>query len=253
MVRKAIEKAVGKAVGKAIKLGAPLLIAVLSAMGPRADAADADPAKVFPNPRTMEVARAVAQGRGAQVEALVRAGADLADRGQGDLTLLQWAMLRGEARMLGLLLDLGADPLQPGYGGGTALHMAAQARKKPYLKILLDHGADPNARDGRTGAPVLSEAVMSRNHDAVKLLLQRRADPNATSQQNETPLHAAALISDYESMLLLLEAGADPSIRNTAGHTFAPYFAIHPKESMMSREARSARAAVQAWLGSHGY
>lgn len=94
---------VRKAIGKAIELGAALLIAALSAMGLRADAADADPAKVFSNPRTMEVARAVALGRGAQVEALARAGADLADRGQGNLTLLQWAMLRGEPRMLGLL------------------------------------------------------------------------------------------------------------------------------------------------------
>ena len=155
--------------------------------------------------------------------------------------------------MVKLLLELGADPSQRGYGGQAALHMASQAKRQPYLEILLDHGADPNVRGGRTGAPVLSEAIMNGNRDAVSLLLKHHADPDAADRQNETPLHVAAQINDYASMLALLRAGADPTIRDKGGHTFAAYFAIRPKESMMSREARRARKAVQDWLASHGH
>ena len=51
----------------------------------------------------------------------------------------------------------------------------------------------------------------------------------------------------------ILDASADPAIRNKAGHTIAPYFAIAPKEEMMSREAKAARQAVRDWLTEHGY
>ncbi len=230
------------------------LVVLALGFGTVAAAARSDPAKVFTNPRIVELARAIDDGNAPEVRRLVKAeGADLSARGQQDVTLLQWAMLRDQPRMLKLLLELGADPLQHGFGGQTALHMAAQAKNKPYLQILLDHGADPNARDARTQAPVLSEAIMNRNADAVALLLKHRADPNAVDRQNETPLHVAAQVNDYSSMLTLLEAGAETTIRNRSGRTFMAYFAIQPKESMMSWEAKRARKAVKDWLVGHGY
>jgi len=232
-------------------VGVAALLIVVTGMQPLS--ARSDPAKVFTDARIVELARAIEDGSTTKVRRLVQEGANLGSQGQQGVTLLQWAMLRDQPRMLELLLELGANPSQRGFGGQTALHMAAGAKRKPYLNILLDHGADPNVRDGRTEAPVLSEAIMNGNHDAVSLLLKYRADPNAVNRQNETPLHVAAQINDYGSMLALLEAGADPAIRDRGGHTFAAYFVIKPKESMMSWEAKRGRKAVQDWLASHGH
>lgn len=230
------------------------LVVLALGLGTLAAAARSDPAKVFTDPRIVELARAIEAGSASEVRRLVQAeGAALSALGEQKVTLLQWAILSDQPRMLKLLLELGADPVQRGFAGQTALHMAAQAKKKPYLQILLDHGADPNARDGRTQAPVLSEAIMNRNEDAVALLLDHRADPNAVDRQNETPLHVAAQVNDYSSMLALLKAGADPTIRNKAGRTFMAYFAIQPKESMLSWETKRARTAVKDWLDGHGY
>lgn len=215
--------------------------------------AASDPAKVFGNPRIAELAKAIADNDSAKVRDLAQHGADLADRGEAGVTLLQWAMLRERPAMVELLVALGADPAVRGYGGQTALHMAAMAKGKPYLKFFLDHGADPNMRGGPTDAPVLSEALINGNRDAVTLLLAHRADPNATDRQNDTPLHIAAQISDYTSMLALLEAGANPALRNKQSRTFAAYFAIHPKESQMSSRAKAARRAIEQWLEAHGY
>ncbi|MFT4163505.1 ankyrin repeat domain-containing protein [Shinella sp.] len=235
-----------------------ILIVVVAAMltvvvDMQAVSAASGPAKVFTDPRIVEIARAIEDGNKAEVRRLVQEGANVAAQGQKNVTLLQWAMLRDQPRMMELLLELGADPSQRGFSGQTALHMAAQAKRRPYLAILLDHGADPNVRGGSTEAPVLSEAIMNGNHDAVSLLLKHRADPNAANRQNETPLHVAALVNDYGSMLALLEAGVDPTIRDRGGRTFAAYFAIKPKESMMSWEAKRGRKAVQDWLASHGH
>ncbi len=210
-----------------------------------------DPAKAFP--QAAELARAIADGNGDQLRRLAQAGADLSVRGQEDFTLLQWAMLRDQPRMLELLLTLGANPAQLGFGRQTALHTATMAKKKPFLKILLDHGASPDMIDGHTGAPVLSEAIISRNPDATRLLLAHHADLNLTNRQGETPLHTAALVNDYSSMLALLEAGADPRRRDRLGKTFLAYFNIQPKEGLLSGEVRRARQRVRDWLGQHGY
>jgi len=210
-----------------------------------------DPRRVFRDPTTIELAVAIAADDASKVRELAKRGADLSARGQDEVTLLQWAMLRERPAMVKLLLQTGADPSQRGFDQMTALHMAAMAKGKPYLALMLDHGADPNVRGGRTEAPVLSEALMNGNAEAVALLLAHRANPNLTDRQGDTPLHIAAQINDYANMLALLKAGADPTIRNVSGKTFAAYFAIHPKESMMSWEARSSRQAVVTWLKEH--
>lgn len=225
-----------------------MAISTMAVAGPASD-----PQRVFRDPATVALAAAIANDDRGKVRDLAKAGADLSARGQGDVTLLQWAMLRNQPAMVKLLLELGADPAQRGYDRMTALHMAAMAKDRPYLGLMLDRGADPNVPGGRTEAPVLTEALMNGNADAVALLLAHHANPNLADRQGDTPLHTAAQINDYASMLALLGAGADPTIQNRSGETFAAYFAIHPKESMMSRDARSARAAVQQWLREHGH
>ncbi|HEY4199249.1 MAG TPA: ankyrin repeat domain-containing protein [Devosiaceae bacterium] len=215
--------------------------------------AASDPNEVFSNRQTAALAQAVSDNDLSAIRDLAQHGANLADQGEAGVTVLQWAMLRDRPDAVALLADLGADPAERGYDGQTALHMAAMARDKPYLQILLDHGADPNVRGGPREGSVLSEALMDGNSDAVLLLLAHHADPNVTDRQDDTPLHVAAQISDYANMLALLEAGADPTLRNKQGKTFAAYFAIHPKESIMSDDAKAARGAVQQWLDAHGY
>ena len=240
--------------GRGLFLSAGLLfVAVLLGAGVLGGRSGSDPAAIFDTPQTVALAQAIAVGDEPAVRTLVGDGADLADRGQDGVTLLQWSMIEDRPDMLELLLELGADPAQIGYGEMTALHAAAGAKGKPFLRILLDSGASPDLQDGRTQAPVLAQALMTGNRDAVQLLLAHQANPNLADRSGDTPLHVAAQISDYASLVTLLEAGADPTIRNRVGKTFAPLFAIAPKESMLNAEAKAARQAVRDWLDDHGY
>lgn len=62
----------------------------------------------------------------------------------------------------------------------TSLHYAAQAEDSQILKMILDFGGDPNAADF----------------------------------EGATPLHIAGDLSNEDNIAYLIQAGADPSIRN---------------------------------------
>lgn len=212
---------------------------------------DADPNKIFPDPKVAALAAAVAAGDEARVRSLVAAGADPNGSGDRDVNLLEWALLQQSPRGLQALLDAGADASRPGLGGATVLHMAAMASDPTYLKRLLEHGADPNAAHGTTGAPPLSAALMNPDAAAFDLLLAHRADPNRADRLGDTPLHVAASAHKTDLVLRLLEAGADATRRNQRGDTFQVYFNIAPAGGF-STAAQAKRDAVHDWLRAHG-
>ncbi|CAE8584304.1 unnamed protein product [Polarella glacialis] len=109
----------------------------------------------------------------------------------------------GRTEMLRLLLANDAEvdlPKRQGsaYAGRTALHCAAMRSQFECCEILIRHGASVHARDAH-GATVLHMAALE------PLCLVGNQDP----------------IAKMTTVRLLLEAKADPSARNDAGHTAA--------------------------------
>ncbi|CAE8743147.1 unnamed protein product [Polarella glacialis] len=114
----------------------------------------------------------------------------------------------GKPKMLQFLLanDAAVDlPKRKGsaYAGRTALHCAALRSQFECCEILLRHGASVRARDAQ-GATVLHMAALE------PICLVGNQDPNAK----------------MTTVRLLLEAQADPSARNDAGHTAAELLAL---------------------------
>ncbi|CAE8648866.1 unnamed protein product [Polarella glacialis] len=114
----------------------------------------------------------------------------------------------GNAEMLRLLLandaevDLPKRQSSP-YAGRTALHCAALRSQFECCEILIRHGASVHARDAH-GATVLHMAALEPR------CLVGNQDPNAK----------------MTTVRLLLEAKADPSARNDAGHTASELLAL---------------------------
>ena len=84
-----------------------------------------------------------------------------------------------------------------------------------FIRELIGAGADLNYDDG-TGFPSLIATMAtdrSDKHQILKLLILEGADLNRRGISDWTPLHYAIAQKDLESLKILLEAGADPSLR----------------------------------------
>jgi ankyrin repeat protein len=78
---------------------------------------------------------------------------------------------------------------------------------------LLDQGAKAWSR-------YLFTAMKNGHPEMVKLLVDARVEVNETGRVlSETPLHRAARLNDIESTRILLEAGADPNLKDYMGNT----------------------------------
>lgn len=127
----------------------------------------------------------------------------------------------GDLDTLTRLLDED-PPLVTSYSGDgfTPLHFAAFFGRSEAVKLLLERGAEVDAfgRGWMTGTALHSG--VSRSHaEVTAILLEAGANPNARQSAGWTPVHAAAANGDLEVVELLLDRGADPEATNDEGRS----------------------------------
>jgi ankyrin repeat protein len=206
---------------------------------------------VFPDSSDARLADAVARDDSVLVRKLVAAGADPNARGDKGVTLLHWAVLNKSKHALSALLADHADVKISEDGGETVVHWAAMANDPQYLTILLSHRVDPDTRNTITSATPLMSALMGNRDVQFHALLKARAKPDLADRFDNTALHLAGKIYAYQRILDLLNAGADPTLKNRQGMTFQYYLDRAPMD-ILSEEGKRGREAVAAWLRGHG-
>ncbi|KAJ4313076.1 hypothetical protein N0V84_009610 [Fusarium piperis] len=168
-------------------------------------------------------------------------------------TPLWWAAARGHVRSVRVLVQAGAALNKPDLDGRGPIHQAAMFDHFEVVQLLLEEGIDPltpKSRDGtdpgtESRIPYMTpveiacfyghfrsvEALLpfinadtkqlalswaaegAQSHILKRLLQEPGIDPNAR-YLDETPLSAAAAMGNVDSMEVLIDAGADASIRS---------------------------------------
>jgi uncharacterized protein len=182
-----------------------------------------------------------------------RIGMIPADLPRGGWTALMYAARQGSIEAASKLADAGADLNLKDPAGSTALILAIINQQYDLAKMLLDKGADPNAADTTGMSPLYAAVDMHTvgwtqgrplpkstseldSVDIAKALLAKGANPNSrlispllqrvhsrgdgSLGAGSTPFMRAAKWGDMAMMRLLLDNGADPTLRQK-NHTTA--------------------------------
>ncbi|XP_077460438.1 cyclin-dependent kinase 4 inhibitor B [Stigmatopora argus] len=117
-----------------------------------------------------ELTSAAATGNAAQVERLLRAGADVNGANRFGYTALQ-VMMMGSTRVAELLLSTGGDPnVADACTGSTPLHDAARTGFGDTARLLVRFAARPRARDADNCQPV--DVARKNGHTDVVAFLE---------------------------------------------------------------------------------
>ena len=113
----------------------------------------------------------------------------------------------------------------------TALMLVALHGDLESVKLLGERGAQVNRR----GWAPLHYAASAGHLATIEFLLEQHAYIDAESPNRTTPLMMAARQKHTNAVQLLVDAGADPTVRNEAGYTAADYLAAHGEHAEAQR------------------
>lgn len=135
-------------------------------------------------------------------------------------TSLIVAIRHKSAKAIALLLSIDTLKIDAqSRNGDTALMIACWLSDTPTALALIDLGAEIN----RPGWTALHYAAASGNTKIISRLLDESAYIDAESPNSTTPLMMAARGGKRDALLLLLDEGADPLLRNERGMTAADF------------------------------
>lgn len=161
---------------------------------------------IMPRPSDADLIEAVRNGTVKQVTTLLARGANPnADGRLGNA--LDHALYRDDLRKAELLVSYMPDLNQKGLFEITALHQAASSTSSVASEVcllLMDHGADINAVSFSGWTPLMN-AVDSKNFDTARLLLERGADATLKNSEGDRALDLLRRAKGYKALRKLLE------------------------------------------------
>ena len=176
---------------------------------------------------------AARQRKDGMIKTLIELGADPNRPAADGMTPLVAAAMRDHVPSIKVLLENGADVEQPGLQGFRPLALAIAESKYEAAKALIEGGADLSVASGANGlTPLMLIAGQTgpaegarflpgstRPSDIAKALVERGADVNAQAKNGVTALMVAATHNSAPMIGLLMDAGADPALKNAQGLT----------------------------------
>ena len=213
--------------------------------------------------RQLEIAKAIYEGDEADLRKKLPliSKEELNKPAKAEMTLLFWAMTatlgdNATPERLHIISDLvraGADPLQPQPNGpGSPAELAMKSDKGVWIKAMLEGGLSPNARDKRHNEAIIFKSIWAKNTDSLKVLLDYGADINIRDSLENTVLISALDAHSYDHVILLLQSGADSSIRGSSGWSMGNQLQRYFDRGIRDNEERKKLEEIKSLLIQHG-
>ncbi len=156
----------------------------------------------------------------------------------GNPPMLMFALIgeKDHLEMVKLLLKYGPEVDACGQDGYTPLMIAAHLGQRGNVRLLLEAGADASLKN-RCGSTALIATIQNNKEefDIIKQLLDHGTNIDEQNDNGETVLMHAALrshLEKQETITLLLESGADPTIRDNENRTPADIARLKGNEAL---------------------
>jgi ankyrin repeat protein len=211
--------------------GAFVVPILISVFGCNAMSGEKSVDQVFRDPKVVALIKAANKGEIAEMDSLVRQGADPNSVGNEGQTPLVWAIASNNKTGIQKLLELGADPNKKMTNDNSATWLAAGRDDPKMLELLLQHRGDPNTVGAHdtTALEIAARQSLSKNID---LLVKYGANVNFANAVGDSAATWAASLGRFDLVGHLLELGYS----NNLGHLAAMVQARHvPKDSEAQR------------------
>lgn len=177
------------------------------------------------------------------------------------VTLLFWAIINAtgdnatpkRAHMITTLIKSGADPLQPQPNmPGSPAEFAMKGENAIWIKAMLDGGLSPDARDKLNNKPIIFQSIWAKNTETLKTLISYGADINIKNSLGDTVLIDALDARSYDHVILLLENGANSSIRGNSGWSMGNQLQRYFVRGISDNEDRKKLEKIKSLLINNG-
>ncbi len=150
------------------------------------------------------------------VSSLLKRGFDPNTRDEKGLHGLHLALQEPSLKVAAVLMDWDKTTVESRNAvDESPLMLASLKGLLPVVLKLIERGADVN----KPGWAPLHYAATKGHLEVMDVLLKNHAYIDAASPNGSTPLMMAAMYGTPSAVKLLLEAGADPSLKNVQGLT----------------------------------
>lgn len=149
--------------------------------------------------------------------------------------------------------EAGADIAATGTDDMTLLHLAIRSGQLESVTTLLDVGADPDVANPETGLTALKQTCKAPEggEEPMRILIDAAADVNHANLNGDSALMSCAATNRGAMVLILLEAGADPTAETSTGSNFQDFYFSYDQDLINDR-AEQQRRDVVAWLEQNG-
>ncbi len=140
----------------------------------------------------------------------------------------------GRSVPVGLYLDSGFSADSRDANGVPLLCLAARGKQSQVARMLLERGADINLQSEDRGYSALMDAVFEGSADLVSLFVAEKSKLDLVSKDGQTALIIAVGRNDLECTRLLVQAGADPEIKDKLGLSAHGYAGLFHNTAILS-------------------